>query len=131
MCYVDEEKAKLSIPPLRLLLQDPLEIRQRARKVIQRLRKRLAGMPGVVIEVAEDVSQAGGGSLPEVAFKTFVVTLSSYAITVNALENRLRSGTPPIITRIKDDRVVLDMRTVRDHEIDIVVQAVARALTPH
>jgi seryl-tRNA(Sec) selenium transferase len=43
---------------------------------------------------------------------------------VNELEEKLRKGNPPIITRIKEDSLIIDARTVRDKEIESLVKAI-------
>jgi len=53
------------------------------------------------------------------------VTLSPRAMSANDLEAALRLGNPTIIARIRDARVVLDPRTLSDHESDLVVQRLA------
>jgi L-seryl-tRNA(Ser) seleniumtransferase len=82
-----------------------------------------------VISVVEDVSQSGGGALAEVPFKTYAVSVVPSGISVNTVENRLRLGNPPIISRIRDDALILDARTVRSDEVDTLVKAVRAALT--
>jgi L-seryl-tRNA(Ser) seleniumtransferase len=123
--YADEEGAKEKIPTVRMLLEDTEKIRVRAKKIASLLRKSLGG---ATIEVVKDSSQAGGGSLPEVNFPTFTVTIKPGKITVNELEVRLRNGRPPIITRIKDDSLVLDARTVSADEVEALVKGVKEAL---
>ncbi len=128
-CYVDEGRAKEDIMTLRLLLQDVREIRNKAKKVAQRLRKKMGpASERAVITVMEDASQAGGGSLPEITFKTYTVAIKPKALSVNELEERLRRNKPPIIARIGDDHLLADLRTVREHEIDILVKGLADAL---
>jgi L-seryl-tRNA(Ser) seleniumtransferase len=82
----------------------------------------------VEIDVVEDLSQSGGGALAEVPFKTYAVSIMPLKLSVNALENRLRHGNPPVIARIKEDALILDVRTVRNKEIEMLVKAVRAAL---
>lgn len=123
--YLDEEAAKKQIPTLRLLFQDITDIKKRARRVTDRFGK---NRPEARVQVREDRSQAGGGSLPEVGFRTYVVAVKPLAMTVNQLEERLRRGQPPVIARIHDDALILDMRTVSDLEIAPLVKALVKAL---
>jgi L-seryl-tRNA(Ser) seleniumtransferase len=123
--YLDEEAAKKQIPTLRLLFQDITDIKKRARRVTDRFGK---NRPEARVQVREDRSQAGGGSLPEVGFRTYVVAVKPLALTVNQLEERLRRGQPPVIARIHDDALILDMRTVSDLEIAPLVKALVKAL---
>lgn len=125
MEYLDPEKAKEEIPVLKMLLQSPVEIQARAKRIAAELRK-IAGDANV--SVIRDSSKAGGGSLPEVDFPTYAVCIKPAVVSVNALEVRLRSGRPPVIARIKEDSLLLDARTIRKQEIGDLVRVVASAL---
>ncbi|MEW6569572.1 MAG: L-seryl-tRNA(Sec) selenium transferase [Nitrospirota bacterium] len=124
MEYVDEERAMNAIPTLRMLLQKPEEIRARAQKIARRLRKEI---PEAETEVMADSSRAGGGALPEVDLPTFVVSIRSGRFSVNELEERLRKGDPPIITRIKENSLIIDVRTIRDQDLDSLVKGIKAA----
>jgi L-seryl-tRNA(Ser) seleniumtransferase len=115
MQYLDEEKAIKEIPTLRMLTESADVIKRRARKILSSLKKDISNQ--VKLEVAPDESQAGGGSLPEINFPTFVVSIKPSGISVNELEKRLRLGDPPVIARIKGDSLLIDARTVQDGEV--------------
>jgi L-seryl-tRNA(Ser) seleniumtransferase len=125
MEYLDEEKAITSIPTLRMLLQKPEEIRVRANKIARRLKKEISN---VQIRVMADSSRAGGGALPERDLPTFVTAVRTDSMSVNELEEKLRKGDPPVITRIKEDSLILDARTVRDDDIPILVKRIKSVL---
>jgi len=127
MSYLDMDTAKSKIPMLEMLLQQPENIKKRAGKVAAML---MRGIPkeSARIEVISDVSQSGGGALAGIAFDTFAVAIAPLRISVNDLERRLRLGLPPVIARIREDRVILDMRTIREHENKKLVIAVCAAL---
>jgi L-seryl-tRNA(Ser) seleniumtransferase len=126
MEYIDEEKAVENIPTLRMLLQRPEEIKGRANKIVKRLKKEIKDAH---ITVMEDSSRAGGGSLPEVDFPTYVASIKSDKISTNKLNERLRKGTPPIIARIKEDSLIIDARTVRDEDLEILLKGIRKALS--
>lgn len=126
MEYIDEEKAIENIPTLKMLLQKTEVIKDRANKIAKRLKKEIQNAH---IHVMPDTSRAGGGSLPEVDLPTYVVAVKSDEISVNELEERLRKGTPPIITRIKEDSLILDARTVRDKDLEGLVKGISSALS--
>jgi L-seryl-tRNA(Ser) seleniumtransferase len=125
MEYLDIENAIREIPTLRMLLQEPEEIRARARKIASGLRRIIKEN----IEVVSDTSRAGGGSLPEAEFQTFAVSIKPAALPVNELEARLRRCSPPVIARIKGNALLLDARTIRDHEVRAAVTAVGSCLS--
>lgn len=127
MNYLDEENARKEIPTLKMLLQDVSEIRARARKMALRLKREIKE-GSAEIEVMKDSSQSGGGALPEVEFETFVVAVKPKKLSVNKLEERLRHGNPPIISRIKENALIIDARTVRDKEIEALIKGIAGVL---
>jgi len=127
MQYLDEDKAVKEIPTLRMLAQPQDAIKHRAKKILNLLMKDISGKAN--IEVIADKSQAGGGSLPEVDFPTFVVSIKPLNISVNELEKRLRLGNPPVIARIKEDALLIDARTVQEGEIKELVNCIKTALT--
>ncbi len=127
MHYLDEEKAKKEIPTLKMLLQDVNEIKDRAKRIAMRLRREVKE-DIANIEVIADSSQSGGGALPEIEFKTYVVAIKPKKLSVNKLEERLRHGNPPIIARIKEDALIIDARTVRNREIEVLVKRIEGAL---
>jgi len=101
-------------------------LRRRALRLARRLRKAVGRL--AEIAVLPEKSQAGGGSLPERELPTWVVALSPLGQGPGVLEERLRRGSPPVIGRIRDDRLLLDLRTLSDPEIPELVRAVAAAL---
>ena len=70
MAYMDPVGAKHTIPVLNMLFQSPDEIKQRARKIASALKK---ASKTTDISVVQDMSKAGGGSLPDKEFQTFAV----------------------------------------------------------
>lgn len=128
--YLNEEKAKIEIPTLRMLLEDKEAIKKRAEKLISRLKRQpdFSIHTHAEIHIIKDYSQSGGGALPEIQFETFAVSIKPYNISVNLLEKRLRKNTQPIIARINENRLILDMRTVQNHEIDNLVSGIIQSL---
>ena len=72
----------------------------------------LGTLTGWRAEVVPGVSAIGGGSAPGVELPTWLVAIAKDGLSADALEERLRRLTPPVIARIEDDRVLLDLRTV-------------------
>ncbi|MFH1703471.1 MAG: L-seryl-tRNA(Sec) selenium transferase [Nitrospirota bacterium] len=126
MEYIDEEKAIENIPTLRMLLQKPEVIKERAKRIAKRLKREIKD---VQITVMADTSRAGGGSLPELDFPTYVVTIRSDNVSVNEFEERLRNGNPPIISRIKEGSMIIDARTIRTQDLDDLVKGIKSALS--
>lgn len=126
MEYLDPALALKRIPVLDMLFQPADVIQARAKKLAARLRKQGAAAD---IAVVRDVSKAGGGSLPDASFDTFAVSVVPSQITVNDLERQLRSAPRPVIARIRENALLLDARTIRDSEIQHLVEIVSDALS--
>jgi L-seryl-tRNA(Ser) seleniumtransferase len=93
------------------------EIRERALGLCERVHG---------LEMIEGRSVAGGGSTPEQSLATWLIVLPGNAV---AIEKKLRANTPPIIARIENDRVVLDLRTVfadEEPELERALQDLSR-----
>lgn len=119
--YLDRDKAVQTVPVLRMLSCPPKEVKEKADRLRRRLKKQVAG--DYVIGIAQEFSQAGGGSLPLQQIPTYVVTLQPRAFSVVELDLRLRRNIPPIIARVSKEKLILDLRTVFDHEIPLIVEA--------
>jgi len=102
-----------AVPALRLIRASADEIRARAERLAVRI-------PGATVIRGESV--IGGGSTPQQSIPTWLVALDGDAIV---LERRLRAHSPPIIARILDDRLVLDLRTVFPGEEEGIVEALS------
>ncbi len=104
-------RATETIPAIRMATM-PLEaIAVRAETLAATLRRQ-----GLGAEVIDGVSTIGGGSASGSALPTRLVALSVDGLSADALESRLRALDPPIVARIQDDRVVLDLRTIEPSE---------------
>lgn len=112
------------VPTFALLAQSPADLRNRARKLARRIRA-LDGGAGTVISVRTEMSRVGGGALPRTQMETWVVALANERMRADEMEQILRGAEIPVIARIVDDELVLDMRTLRDDEMDLVCEAVA------
>jgi L-seryl-tRNA(Ser) seleniumtransferase len=80
------------------------------------------------VNLKEETSQVGGGALPLQALPTIVVALRPLRTSAANLEARLRNGDPPVIARVKEEEVLLDLRTVAETEEKALVEGVCQAL---
>jgi L-seryl-tRNA(Ser) seleniumtransferase len=87
------------------------EIRARAEAIAARLREVLGDAADIT--TADDVARAGGGALPLADIPSAVVAIAPRTMSAGKLEALLRcGGEPAIVARVKDDRVLLDPRTI-------------------
>ncbi|MCL8207126.1 MAG: L-seryl-tRNA(Sec) selenium transferase [Actinomycetia bacterium] len=118
------------IPLWHMLNQSPETLWRRARR-LERTWLRAAAAAGVALAVraAREASVVGGGSLPGVTLPTAVVRIRAGAHSAARLEERLRQGEPPVVGRVSEDAVVLDLRTVapaEERDLGAAVLAAAR-----
>jgi L-seryl-tRNA(Ser) seleniumtransferase len=117
--------AQQTIPTLRALTEPVAAVRQRARRVVGRLapdiRRRLAP------QVMEDHAEVGGGALPTVELPTAGIAIGETPAAARALDVALRTGDPPVIGRLRDDRLFLDCRTVLPAQLAALVSALTHA----
>jgi L-seryl-tRNA(Ser) seleniumtransferase len=101
------------IPTQRMIRLTVEEIGARATQFADSLRPQLDSC-GAQIEIAEGLSLVGGGSTPAQSLPTKLVRISSTRHSAADLEVRLREGAAgiPVIARIEEDRLLLDLRTV-------------------
>ncbi|OFW55402.1 MAG: L-seryl-tRNA(Sec) selenium transferase [Candidatus Solincola sediminis] len=118
--YLDTDNVIEKIPTLAMLSAEPEVLKKKARALARRIASETTSISA---EVASDISRAGGGSFPLAEFPTSVVALTSTKLNAASLQSALREADPPIIARIKDDRVILDMRTVREDEVTLIAEA--------
>jgi L-seryl-tRNA(Ser) seleniumtransferase len=116
--YLNEERALREVPGLRMLGTSLEELRRRAEGLANRCRD-IAGL--VHVEVKEDIAYVGGGSLPDQAMKTWVIEIASDTLSDAELARRLRIGSPAVLGRLREGKLVLDPRTIfPDQETDLV-----------
>src|SRR5205823_2988074 len=116
--YLHQEKALAEIPVLHMLGTPLAELQQRAENLARRLRD-VEGLAQV--NVAEDVAYVGGGSLPDQTMKTWVVEVQAKNLSDADFAHRLRTGTPAVMGRLRDGRIVLDVRTVFPTQEDLLI----------
>ncbi len=125
--YLDERTAVAKIPTL-AMIAEPLEtVKRRAARLARRIRSDLADICSV--KVTETISRVGGGAMPEQNLSSQAVVLGPSLMTVSRLEKFLRQLEVPVIGRIEDDRMVLDMRTVADDEIPLLAECLQQILS--
>ena len=100
------------IPALRMIRMSAKEISRRAHALLEKLRPSLPR--DVEIEIIEGKSVIGGGSTPDQSLPTYLIAVNSRRRSPEEIESRLRelANGIPIIARIEDNRLVLDLRTV-------------------
>jgi L-seryl-tRNA(Ser) seleniumtransferase len=123
--YRDPPKALREIPTLRMLTVPLAELRHRSEVFAARLRQ----VPGIAsVEVRQDVAYVGGGSLPDVGVPTAVVAVTAETVSEAELAARLRAGTPAVVGRVQDGKLLLDLRTVFERQEEELLAVIRNAL---
>ena len=117
--YLNEEDAIKNIPVLSLITKDLKEIEENATDLFNKI-ENLKNVADINVE--DTFSQIGGGSLPAERIKSKSVTIMPKNISTQSLEAKLRAGKNPVVGRISEEKLILDMRTVLEDEIDILAQ---------
>jgi L-seryl-tRNA(Ser) seleniumtransferase len=111
-------RAEEALPVLRMAKLSAAVIGVRAERIAAALRQ-----AGWRVEIVDGLSTIGGGSAPGSGLPTRLIALDRNGQSADALESQLRALDMPIIGRIENDRVVLDLRTVTEDEDEEVVTA--------
>lgn len=116
--YLAGEQAVHDIPTIRDIVKPLSTIKKQAEQFINKLidTKYERNIQGAS-------SQIGGGTMPDVELPTYVVTLTHPDYAAQALAEQLRQQTPAVITRIKDESVWIDFRTIAAEEMDELLEA--------
>ena len=113
-------RAEEDVPVPRMIAMSADAIEARARRII-------AGLPpSLRAEIVDGVSTIGGGSAPGSTLPTRLLAIRREGVSPDAVAAALRAQQPPVIARIENDRVLLDLRTVRPDEDAIVESALSR-----
>ena len=116
--YLDEKEALEYIPTLHMISLSKERLLGKA----DVFKTRLCDLD-FKITIAEDKAEVGGGSYPASYLDSVVVKLEHPRLSATDIERRLLEVEIPIITRIKDNELIFDMRTLRTREFDLVKQA--------
>lgn len=118
--YLDEDDLPRSHPVVRMLTQSEETLQGRCSRLAEALQPVLAGHATITVE--GDFSEVGSGSLAGALLPTRIVAIAPSPMPCEEMSRRLRQLRTPIIGRIKEQRYVLDARTIRDDEIQLVVE---------
>jgi L-seryl-tRNA(Ser) seleniumtransferase len=121
--FLDPETLMEKNPTLRMIGIPLKELYNKAQKMKKSINGK--GLP-YNIQVREEESATGGGSLPHAPLKTYALAVTAPHLSPDRLCHLLRQNEPPIIARIKDDAVLLDMRTLLKGEDAFIIKALEK-----
>jgi L-seryl-tRNA(Ser) seleniumtransferase len=123
--YINQQVALQEVPVLKLLGIPLATLKSRAESLAERMRS-LAGLASV--ESVEDVAYVGGGSLPDQKMKTWVVEAKPRDLADSEFARRLRIGTPAVMARLREGKVVFDVRTIIVEQESSLLEAMRQVL---
>ena len=112
-----------AIPTLRMMRLTQREVGKRAEALAVKV-----ASPKLQVEIVDGESVIGGGAAPSSILPTRLIALSCAGVSADELSARLRAADPPVIARVEDGRVLLDLRTVFPEQ-DEAVRATLIALS--
>ncbi len=113
-------------PALRMLRQTKDNIRERAASLVNKLSE----LPLVKLELCDGDSVIGGGAAPSSVLPTCLLAMTHQEMGADMLLRSLRSSHPPIIARVENERVLLDLRTVFPEQDALLEQACRQIFDP-
>ena len=117
--YLQPETLTETLPAAKLLSMEVEKIQQVAEHIVQQINN-----PAIQLDIIETVSQVGSGALPLEQLPSIAVRIfSANGTSADQLSQRLRENEPPVIGYIQDDALLLNLRTVREDEVPIIIRA--------
>jgi L-seryl-tRNA(Ser) seleniumtransferase len=121
--FRDPELLRREHPTYRMICTPVELLRRRAQSLADGL---AAAVPGLKTSIDSSVSYLGSGSLPTEALPSIMLSASVPGLSASELARRLRLDEACIFSRIEDDLVRLDMRTVTDEQVPVILDAFRR-----
>jgi L-seryl-tRNA(Ser) seleniumtransferase len=119
LAYVKREHD--AIPALKMMRATKEEIGRRAENLARHVRS-----AKLQAEVIDGESVIGGGAAPSAVLSTRLVAISCEGISAEELATRLRAADPPVVVRVEEGRVLLDLRTVFEEQDEVLRAALNR-----
>jgi len=113
-----------AIPALHMMRLSADEIRRRAETLASTVAQRA---PRLRVAIQEGNSVIGGGAAPGATLPTFVLAITCEHLSADEVAARLRASEPPVISRVEEGRVVLDLRTVFPEQEPALADALVKA----
>ena len=118
--YLDLERARNDIPTLAMICMDQNVLRERAELLKRKLEEKLSDWRFSIEPVLD---QVGGGSAPANYLEGLAVACVTEGMTAEQIERKLRRAETPVIARVSHEKVLIDVRCIREEEFSAVVSA--------
>lgn len=126
--YLNEKDLAEKLPMLRRYTRSAAELCEVAEKLANHLRQIFGDIVQVTVE--ESVAQIGSGSLPVDTLTSLAVSLHSPHISAETLAAHFRTQPIPVVGRVQEEQLWVDLRTVFDQELEWIVEAAKGVIVP-
>ncbi len=124
--YYDPEKALVSVPTLAMLTAVAEDIKKKGQKILRRLGPARERNGRIVLQ--KTVSKVGGGAMPEHGLASWALSLESQNCGASRQEQIFRNLSVPLIVRIEHDKILIDLRTILEHDESLLVDILKQYL---
>jgi L-seryl-tRNA(Ser) seleniumtransferase len=123
--YLQPEQALEQLPVLKMFSADPKQQKQRCQQLFERLS---AESLTADIRLVEDVSRVGGGAMPLTELSDWAVEIDPAGGKVAELAKQLRAFTPAVVTRVQNEKLLVNLRAVFEDEEALLAQILISVL---
>jgi L-seryl-tRNA(Ser) seleniumtransferase len=122
-----------SVPAVRMMQLGKEEITKRAAAIVASIQSQShqGARTQAKLEVLDGESLIGGGSAPSAVLPTTLIAVTCYSLSASEVAARLRASDPPVIARVEDGRVLLDLRTVFPAQDETLTEVLSQVLAPN
>ncbi len=127
--YRDEQKAIETIPTLSMICRSYEELKSKAQRLYRMIP--LKEGSSFRVDMINGTSKIGGGALPLLELPTRLLRLNPIKKSAHDISEALKSCTTPIIVRVEQESVLLDVRTIQEKELRPVANEIDRLNQPN
>jgi L-seryl-tRNA(Ser) seleniumtransferase len=110
LAYVKQDHD--AVPVLRMMRLSKGEIARRAEGIVSKVQSGQEKSARLKLELVDGESVIGGGAAPSAVLPTLLIAVTHAVLSADELSARLRGSDPPVVARVEEGRVLLDVRTV-------------------
>jgi L-seryl-tRNA(Ser) seleniumtransferase len=119
------QTAVREVPLWMMIAASTKELQQRARRIADEVKSRTSG---TIVDVMTTTAYLGGGSLPNQRLESVAVTLAGGNTSEQELAQRLRTGALPVVGRLEQGRVIIDLRAILPSQDENLIDALVAGL---
>lgn len=124
--FLNLEKLKDKHPVYKMFSLTIDELEKRGRRIKKKLQAEIKTK--VEFSLIDGGSQVGSGSVPVETIPTRLLKVQPASVSAENLAKKLRTNNPPVFSRVHKEAVLFDLRTIREEEDALVIQALLAAL---